>query len=460
MTATRRRRRTALQALGILVTMMAITIGTPPAWAGGVLCRAQGVLAEEDVVWRDSVEALRTTGPQALTAMLEAIERDPDLAADPSRWSDRLDAVCGMKDCADARLFWYTDLDAALKQARATGRPVLSLRLLGRLDEELSCANSRLFRLALYSKPDISETLRGGWVLHWNTVREVPTVTVRFGADRAGGERRLEGTITGNSIHYVLDTRGRIVDALPGLYGPGAFVEALAVAGARAIEASDEADSEFVIAQREYHGSHARATRKMLETDLERLGYSRLETLVVAVNRRGNSEQRNQIREFARRSAADAAWRAATKAQIETEVLKAVVLDPGSPGASGPTIDWPALGRLHGEWADPIPIDTKLLERLLPLGANQGLALATLRNLFLADTARNELMLRPVLRRWLADSTPKRDLEAFDERVYADLFLTPLSDPWLGLSPENLYTALRPVRADSTGHAGMNPDAN
>jgi len=38
---------------------------------------------------------------------------------------------------------------------------------------------------------------------------------------------------------------------------------------------------------------------------------------------------------------------------------------------------------------------------------------------------------------------PTRDIEQLNERVYARLFLTPSSDPWLGLAPSNSYTALR-----------------
>jgi len=467
MTATRSRarkrmRRTTLQAVGVLITAMAMTLVALPVQAGGALCQGQRVLHADPEQVAGAVETLRRFGPRAVPALIEAIESDETLAANPARWSDRLDAVCAMKDCADARLFWYTDLDAALEQAQATGRPVLSLRLLGRLDEELSCANSRLFRLALYTHPQISRVLRDGWVLHWHTVREVPTVSIRFGPDRAGPERFLEGTVTGNSIHYVLDIQGRIVDALPGLYGPGAFLDALTVARLRAVEAGAEPDSRFVVAQARYHEGRARATWRALGHDLKRLGVEQPAEVARELTRgAGPTGSRVSVRSP---SARDAVPRAMTKAVIETEVVDAIVLDavaldPGRAGSAAADLDWPAIGTLHPEWNGPIPVNVEALRRRLPAGADLGVALGTLERLFLADTAQNEYSLRPVLRRWLGSSAPQRDLEAFDERVYADLFLTPLSDPWLGLSPENLYTALRPVRADPTGHAGMNPDA-
>ena len=35
-----------------------------------------------------------------------------------------------------------------------------------------------------------------------------------------------------------------------------------------------------------------------------------------------------------------------------------------------------------------------------------------------------------------------KDLESLNERVYADLFLTPSDDPWLGLNPSSVFAAL------------------
>src|SRR5689334_18977649 len=61
-----------------------------------------------------------------------------------------LDRVCAQKDCHASRLFWYTDLEEAKAAAHQLGRPIFSLYLLGHLDEELSCANSRFFRTLLY----------------------------------------------------------------------------------------------------------------------------------------------------------------------------------------------------------------------------------------------------------------------------------------------------------------------
>ncbi len=180
---------------------------------------------------------LRQLGPSGVDAFV---------ARHGARPSPALDAVCAQRDAHTTLLYWFTDLDAARAEARRRARPILSLRLLGRLDEELSCANSRFFRKLLYPEPRINAVLRRDFVLHWESVRPVPRVTLDF-----GDGRRIERTLTGNSFHLVLDPDGRPVDALPGLFAPDAFLalleQAFAFAGA---------------APHELRSLHARASRK------------------------------------------------------------------------------------------------------------------------------------------------------------------------------------------------------
>ena len=117
-----------------------------------------------------------------------------------------------------------TPISTRPKGRRAqSGRPILSLHLLGRLDEELSCANSRFFRTLLYSDDrDRRPILRDQYVLHWHSVRDVPRITIDI-----GDGRNIRQTITGNSAHYLLDADGNALDVLPGLYSPAAFREQL-----------------------------------------------------------------------------------------------------------------------------------------------------------------------------------------------------------------------------------------
>jgi len=179
-----------------------------------------------------------------------------------------LDAICQQKDCDASRLFWYKDLEVAKTASKESGKPILSLRLLGNLNDELSCANSRFFRTALYPNAGVSQLLRDRFILHWQSERPVPKVTIDF-----GDGRKLEQTLTGNSIHYILDSEGRPIDALPGLYSPLAFMENLkeaeiAVSSVRDINGDLNLRREILV---KYHRDRLAKLEKNWQTDLTRL---------------------------------------------------------------------------------------------------------------------------------------------------------------------------------------------
>lgn len=162
-----------------------------------------------------AIRALRAMGQPGVDALLNVRTNTPKFHA-------AIDAVCKQRDCAWSGLYWHTDLETAKRVAQKSGRPILSLRLLGNLDEELSCANSRYFRTLLYPNREISKYLRANYVLHWQSERKAPLITIDF-----GDGRRMHRTITGNSIHYVLDAQGRPLDGIPGLYAPPEFLALL-----------------------------------------------------------------------------------------------------------------------------------------------------------------------------------------------------------------------------------------
>src|SRR5205085_4150321 len=133
--------------------------------------------------------------------------RDGQLTLQEPAWRrshKALDAVSAQRDDFTAGLFWYTDIGRAQVAAAKEGKPILSLRLLGTLDSEMSCANSRFFRTTLYANEKVSSYLQEHFILHWKSVRPVPKVTIDMGDGRV-----IHRTITGNSIHYVLDASGR-----------------------------------------------------------------------------------------------------------------------------------------------------------------------------------------------------------------------------------------------------------
>ena len=58
------------------------------------------------------------------------------------------------------------------------------------------------------------------------------------------------------------------------------------------------------------------------------------------------------------------------------------------------------------------------------------------------DTVRNEYLLHRQIHEWFAEGNTLVAVEQLNKRVYGELFLMPLDDPWLGLAPADVYSAL------------------
>ena len=363
-------------------------------------------------------EELRAAGPAGMEALLAQ-----------GGSGEALDRVCGVRDCADIRLFWHTDLEAAKKQARAENKPILSLRLLGRLDEEFSCANSRYFRTVYYKNREINDLLRERFVLHWRSVRPVPKVTIDF-----GDGNRLERTLTGNSIHYVLDSRGRLVEALPGLSGPETFLAALEDSERAAVEAARLSDANLV---RWAITRHARQLNGRAESYLEEirsvLAEPRPEPVVAAAPPPPAPEQdpwailaSARVLETASKSSSEQPLLAALDDVTDGELQDLAKLR--RPRVHLDADSRAFLLRKHGV-TDPAEA-----ERLVD----------AFETTVALDEVINEYRTGPAILKKLID--PKEwkdlDLEAFNEWVYEEVFRAPLSDPWMGLAPEDVYVAL------------------
>ena len=209
----------------------AILLISTTLFAAGKTADELAILAvsSDSAVSTTAVSELRTMGSVGLDALFVKyaadIERFAKTGEADENWrriANAIDTVAMQKDAYSSHLYWFTDLDKAKLAAKTKNKPILTLRLLGNLNEEFSCANSRLFRAVLYSNTDISKYLRDNYILHWQSVRPAPRITIDF-----GDGRKIERTITGNSIHYILNSNGSIIDAIPGLYSPVAFTKYL-----------------------------------------------------------------------------------------------------------------------------------------------------------------------------------------------------------------------------------------
>ena len=301
---------------------------------------------------------------------------------------------------AQADLDWYTDLDEAMAAAEREGKHVLSLHLLGRLDEELSCANSRFFRTMVYTDPSVAKLMRERFILHWHSIRPVPVITIDLGDGRT-----IKQTITGNSAHYLIDANGSVLDILPGLYSPSAFRAYL-----ETWSGLTEADLP------RYHRDRLRETG----AEWRRLG---LDKIVAAAPPHPASAE-------------EAARLASTKFVLEEPLLTALSL-----GATLRVVrprEWAAIGERE---KDKVEFSE---ESLAVMRTKQELTprlLDELRHTVAVDTTFNELELHRRIHGWFVRGQV-RDLMSVEERVYDELFGAPRSDPWMGLNPRSLFAAL------------------
>ena len=392
----------------------------------------------------DAARVLRAAGPAGLSALVDAGVAEAgrgDAAAVADRRSvdlrsldaRALDLVCAQADCASSRLYWYTDFAAARTEAERSGKPIVLLRLLGRLDEQLSCANSRYFRLVLYSDPAIAGWLRDHAVLYWTSERPVPQVTVDF-----GDGRRLVGTVTGNSIHYMLDSHGRLVDAMPGLHTPQRFLAWLRDASAMARQWEPLDDKAFAARSA---SEHERLDRKVVDElvgELVERGWSERAAREAWLAEPAPEEETTPP------TADEAARLALSKSVAESPLLSSVGRRPLAPDDSN-AISTLALTRRWGTYLSPE--SRALVEARAPAAAREDLEAALLRlEVRLAkDGLRNEAFLHRAIHQEMARAYGLQTWQDLNDWVYTALFLTPASDPWLGLAPTELLGALLPV---------------
>ena len=446
---------------------------------------AKNAVSEDPKVSAPAIRFLRQQGPAGLQALLtthaETIKTHTEQqmrlssfalskkAADPDdlawqRLRTALDEVSGQRDCHASRLFWYTDFDQAKAAAKREGKPILSLRLLGKLTDEYSCANSRFFRTTLYSNAEISQVLGERFILHWKSVRPVPKVTIDF-----GDGRKLERTLTGNSIHYVLDSDGRVIDALPGLYGPKAFIRELDRAEQTAKEAAGKPDAERETFLADYHRQRAASIQTAWQQDLNTLGIAASaagpEMTIAAAELPAHVATAAQpqpakavaVANLKKPPSAIAAGALAVgKGFAEIPIIRKAALASDEALTKATTDDvWNRIAQLHATDAQLDPASVALIRSQHPTAAAAAVRafskmavedplvkmVRKFQGAISLDTVRNEYTFHRQIHEWLA-AEPAPAIDMLNERVYAQLFLTPSSDPWLGLMPADTYTAL------------------
>jgi hypothetical protein len=362
-----------------------------------------------------AVAELRAQGQAGVDALATAGAKLTD-PAEIARYRAALDRVCRQRDCYASRLYWYTDLAAAESAARAQHKPILSLRLLGQLDDDLSCANSRFFRTTLYPDRRISYTLRQNFILHWSSERPVPRVTIDF-----GDGRKICSTITGNSAHYLLDANGTPLDVIPGLYSPDAFLKQLDALQILAVTYEKSASPRAWL--RQYHTNRFTEVRGLRDGAV----YLAREPLPQAQKLDSTKLDAMKV------TAAMASNLAMTKGILEVPLLR----DLGQPVDDS---TWKKLSSEHLADVQFDPISLALMKEKAPNFSAE--TLARLRQTVAQDTLRNEYDLHLRIHQWFAMGRATNTFETLNQRVYAELFLTPRTDPWLGLRDDDAFSAI------------------
>jgi hypothetical protein len=251
-------------------------------------------------------------------------------------------------------------------------------------------------------------------VLHWSSERPAPHVTIDMGDGRT-----IERTITGNSIHYVLDASGNVIDAIAGLHTPIDFAARLASARATAERCGVRLADRACLASA--HGDALAQTALAWSLMGDRV--PSWDTLLA-----------DDAPAVALPSAVMAMPLTIGKASIEMPMLRLVEPQP-VPVAAPTPIAWTVVGVLSStsSYTDVITDPARALARLKTGNVADGALLDATYQRTLEDSARNRFTLDRRLHAWLAAPEVANDFASLNARVYTELFLTPASDPWLGL---------------------------
>lgn len=410
------------------------------------------LLAEKSGLQKRLDQEYLTLGPDEIAKIEHRINA---LEGRLKRYATRVDEIGGQRGCTVSRLYWHTDLEKAKAASVETGRPILSLRMLGKLTDEYSCANSRFFRTALYSNKKLSDFLRTNFVLHWQSVRPVPVVTIDFGDGRT-----LKRTVTGNSAHLVLASDGAPIDVLPGLYSPLAFHQwASGVASFHdKYQRAPAADRGAVLA--EYHRTRHAELLKRWDFDIQRLTREQEKLIALRIEGFGSENDASSgatVEPSEAPSALAASKQAVTKTIAETPVLRFAKLGGDRMEKGMDDAAWQAIADLYRRDVKLDEASINVVRNEAPLAEEAARAAVSkymvedpilrlvraFEEAITLDTVRNEYLLHRKIHEKFAERAPvTTNSDTLNEWVYAELFLTPSSDPWLGLAPRDVYSAL------------------
>lgn len=311
----------------------------------------------------------------------------------------------------------------------------------------------------LYADASFAEFMKSNAVLHWSSERPVPRITVDMGDGRI-----VERTVTGNAAHYLMLPSGHVVDVLPGLMTPSVMQRKLTIPFEQIRKILD-----FGVENRE---SLDHLVRKIQDGQL-----SRIPSLTGLTGGRPAEPARSAAREAVDVSSSKADVQSQFMQSESVPARQALDVSRSKMGGQLPLIenatagqatersmtkmgaqmpllstkqdaparfDWAQTGlAIWGDvvlsWTTTALIRAELKGALSDSEIEE--VLNRLRSTLAGDNGRSGIDLHRRTLDYLI-ANPQQTFDSVNRWVYANIFLTPASDPWLGLISEDAYSGI------------------
>jgi hypothetical protein len=221
------------------------------------------------------------------------------------------------------------------------------------------------------SDPDVIQLLSTQVIPVWESVGSVPKVTIEI-----GNGHKLERTLGGNIVTYLLSTDGDVYDAYPGVYTPADYINEI-------------------------------------QTTLNFLKQTNHPSKIISWHR----DQFSDVVSYEQQRITF------SKALVESPLLKALKI--------GPITDRTAKNNFHDISKDPATVE-ELSAALLMYQSRNPHEIGRLG--VEADSQNNVKLMRPAVHSLYSNLESLPKLAAFRDTIYKELLHIPLNDPYLGLA--------------------------
>jgi hypothetical protein len=223
---------------------------------------------------------------------------------------------------------------------------------------------------------------------------------------------------------------------LPGLYGPVAFLRGLGDAEQVFKQIRDQSSSQREARLSQYHRARINSISTAWFRDIAAIGGKAPAGLSLIQTPEGEALRVMEL--------------AVTKAVTEASILRSMTAGALALGRITDESAWNKIAALYANEnrldATSIELIRRQTNRLFAKEESPDTRLNNmvkkLQQSLALDTVRNEYLLHTTLHAWLTTDASRQNVDDLNEKVYAQLFLTPRSDPWFGLYSADTYTGL------------------